>query len=75
MRKATVSFIICPSARLFVRMEQVRSHHMDFHKTKYVIVFRKCVEKIQVLLKSQKNNGYFTRPSMHICEGHSFNSS
>jgi len=25
------------------------------------IFFRKSVEKIQVLLKSEKNNGYFTR--------------
>jgi len=29
-------------------------------------MFRKSVEEIQVPLKSDKNNGYFTRRPMHI---------
>jgi hypothetical protein len=43
----------CPS----VRVEQLGSHWTDFDETWY---FRKSVEKIKVLLKSDKNNGYFT---------------
>ena len=35
-----------------VRMEQLRSHWTDFHGTWYLSIFRKPVEKIQVLLKS-----------------------
>jgi len=29
-------------------------------------IFQKSVEKYQVLLKSDKNKGYFTRKPMHI---------
>ena len=61
MRKATVSFIM--SVRLSVSasvlMEQLDSLWTDFHEISYFSIFRKTVEKIQVLLKSDKNNGYF----------------
>jgi hypothetical protein len=45
---------VCPS----FRMEQLDSHWTDFDEISFVN-FRKYVEKIQVSLKSDKNNGYF----------------
>jgi hypothetical protein len=57
LRKATIRFMsICMS----VRMEQLGSHWMDFHEIWYLTIFRKSVEKVSVLLKSDKNNGYLT---------------
>jgi len=38
-------------------MEQLGSHWMDFHDILYLSIFRKSVEKIQVPLKSDKNDG------------------
>ena len=55
-RKATISFVV--SVRLSVRMEQIGSHWKDFYEN--LIIVRKSVEKIQVPLKSEKNDGYFT---------------
>jgi hypothetical protein len=65
LRKATVSFIV--SVCLFVRMEQLGSHWTYFHETLYWRIFRKYVEKIQVALKSDKNNEYFTLRHVLIC--------
>jgi len=48
------SFIM--SAHLSARMEQLGSHWMNFHIILYLRIFRKSVEKIQVSLKSNKNN-------------------
>ena len=48
------------SIRLSVRMEQLVSHRTDFHEISYLSIFRKSVQKIQVSLKSDKNNRYFT---------------
>ena len=47
-------------------MEQLGSHLTDFDKTWYLRVFRESVEKIQVSLKSDKNNGHFTWRDFHI---------
>jgi hypothetical protein len=58
LRKATISFVI--SVRLSVCMEQLVSHWKNFNATWYLSVFGKSAENIQVLLKSDKNNGYFT---------------
>jgi hypothetical protein len=44
---------VCPS----VRMEQTGSHRTDFHYIRHLSIFRKSVEKIQVSLKSEQNNG------------------
>jgi hypothetical protein len=44
---------ICLSAS----MQQLGSHWTHFYEKLNVIIFRKSVEKIQVLLKSDKNNG------------------
>ena len=46
---------ICSS----VHIEQLRSHWTNFHQIWYLSIFRKSLEKIQVSLKSGKNNGYF----------------
>jgi hypothetical protein len=39
-------------------MEQLGSHWADFYEIWYLRIFRKSVEKIQILLKSDKNKGY-----------------
>jgi hypothetical protein len=57
--KATISFVM--SVRPSVRMEQLGFHWTDFHEIWYLGIFRKSVEKIKVSLKSNKNDGNFTR--------------
>jgi hypothetical protein len=57
-----------------VRMEQLGSHFADFHEILYVRVFRKSVEKILFLLKSDKNNGYFTWRPVYVYENVSLSS-
>jgi len=47
-------------------MEQLGSLCKDFHEILYLIIFRKPVQKIQASLKSDKNNGYFTRRRIYI---------
>jgi hypothetical protein len=47
------------SVHLSVRMEQIGSHWMYFDETWYLRFFQKSVKKIQVSLKSDKNNGHF----------------
>jgi len=60
--KATVSFVMSvrPSRLSSVRMEQLVSHWIDFHEIWYLSIFRKCIEKIQVSLKYDQNNEFFT---------------
>jgi hypothetical protein len=58
LRKANNRLI--NSVRPSVRMEQLGSHWAEFHEILYLGIFPKSVEKIQVSLKSDKNNGYFT---------------
>jgi len=53
-----VKFVM--SACLSHRMERFGFHWRGFQEILYLRVFRKCVEKVQVSLKSEKNNGYFT---------------
>jgi len=55
LRKATVSSVM---SCLSVRMEQLGSHSTDFHEIVFPSFF-KSVEKIQVSLKSDRNNGHF----------------
>jgi hypothetical protein len=63
------------SVRLSVRIE-LDSHWTDFYEIWYLtIFFPKSVEKIQVYLKSDKNNGYFTWKTMYIYDSISSNSS
>jgi len=63
LQEVTFSFVtsVCPS----VCTEQLGSHWMDIHKI-YLIIFQKSVKKIQVSLKSEKNNRYFTSRPIHI---------
>jgi hypothetical protein len=56
-------------------MKQHDFHWKDFHKIWYYNIFPKPVEKIQFLLKSDKNNGYFTWRPMHSYDSISLNSS
>jgi hypothetical protein len=58
LRKTAISFIM--SVRISVRMEQLRSLGTNFYENLYLPIFWKHVVKIQVSLKSDKNNGYFT---------------
>jgi hypothetical protein len=60
LRKATISFVMS------VRMEQLESHWTDFNEILYLGFFSKPDEKIEVSLKSDKNNGHFTRSRFHI---------
>jgi hypothetical protein len=48
------------SACLSVHMEQLGFHQRDFHESLYLSIFRKSIKKIEVSLKSDKNNWYFT---------------
>jgi hypothetical protein len=52
----------CPS----VRLSAVGSHWTDFHDIWYFSIFRKSVEKIQILLKSDKNNRHYTWRPVYI---------
>jgi hypothetical protein len=64
LRKAIISFVmsVLPSTR----SNSAGSHWTDFHYILYLTTFRKYVEKGQVLLKSDKINGYFTRRIIYI---------
>ena len=73
MRKATISFVM--SVCLSIRMEQLGSYWTDFDESWYMNFFRKSVEEIQLPLKSDKNNGYFTWRRFHIYNNISLNSS
>jgi hypothetical protein len=65
LRKATISFTM--SVRLSVRTEKLGSHWMIFHSIWYLSVFRKSVEKNQVLVKHYKKNGYLTWRAINNC--------
>ena len=49
-------------------MEPLGYHWKDFHGSWYSSICRKSVEKVQVLLKSDKNKGYFTWRPVYIYE-------
>jgi hypothetical protein len=62
LQKVTVSFImsVCLFVRPSVRVDQISSHQADIHETWSLGIFQKSFNKIQVSLKSYKNNRYFT---------------
>jgi len=64
LRKATFSFVM--SLCLSFRMEQLDSHWTDFHEIWYLSIFRKCIDNIQILLKSDKNNIFYTKTDIHF---------
>ena len=55
-------------------MEQLGSYCTDFNEILYLRLFRKSVKKIQVSLKSDTNNGYFTQKHFQIFDNISLNS-
>jgi len=61
---------VCPSA-----CKQLSSHWTDFHEIWYLMIFRKYVKNINVSLKSDKNNGYFTWSPIYIFDHISLSSS
>ena len=71
LRKATInclpvslSLSLCPSSVRPSAWTNSASTPTDFHEILYLHIFRKSVVKIQVSLKSDNNNGYFTwRPT------------
>ena len=75
LRKANISFVkclsVCPSAWNSSSPTERISIKIDVSK----IFFRKVVQKIEVLLKSDKNNGYFTWKYFDIYDSISLNSS
>jgi hypothetical protein len=72
-RNAIISFVM--SVRVSVRMEQLGSNWSYFHEIWRLSISPKSVEKIQVSLKSEKNNGYFTWRPKHIFDHKSLTSS
>jgi len=71
--KATLSFVM--SVRPSVRTEQLGFYWRDFHDNLYLSIFRKTGEKIQILLKSDKKNGYFKWRPLDIFDQISLSSS
>ena len=57
------------------RMEELGSHWTDFYEIWYLSIFRKLVGKIQVPLKSNNNNQYFTWRPIYIFDHMSLSSS
>jgi len=57
---------LCLSVRLPILVEQLCSHWTDFNEILCWNIFRKSVEKIQVSLKCDENNGYLTRRPIYI---------
>jgi hypothetical protein len=70
---STVSRMPKASVRLSVGMKQLGSLWTEFDEILYFSIFKKSVQKIQVSLKSEKNNGYFTRRRFHIYDDISLN--
>ena len=66
LRKASSSPSVCT---------ELGTHWTDFYEIWYLSIFRKFVENLQVWLKSDKSNGYFTRWLVHIYNIISLNSS
>ena len=66
MRKATISFVM--SVPLFTRLSAWNNSvpiKRIFLKFDILSIFQKSADKIQVSLKPNKNNGYYTRIPMH----------
>ena len=56
----------CLSVLLTVRVEQLGSHWMELLEILYLSTFRKYVKIIQVSLKSDKDNAYFTWRPIYV---------
>ena len=51
---------MCVRVFLAVRVEQLCSDWMDFYEITHISDFQKSVKEIQISVKSDKNNRYFT---------------
>jgi len=74
--KVTTSFVM--SAYLSIHLEQLAPPpQTDFHAVRYLSIFRKkkTIQKVQLSLKSDKNNGFFKFIRMYINDKISFTSS
>jgi len=60
---------------LSICMDQLGYHWTDFHVILYFSIFKKPVKKLQMLLKSHKDNEYFIWKPTHMYDKISFNSS
>jgi len=67
--------ITISSCRLSTCRQQLGSSWTDFHSIWYLCIFWKFVGKIQVSLKSEKNNRYFMCRTMYFCDSGLLNSS
>jgi hypothetical protein len=52
--------LLASSCLYVCTQEQLGSYWTDFNEILYLSIFRKCVEKIQLSLESDRNNGNFT---------------
>ena len=69
LRKTNISFImsVCPSVRPSVRPHgTTRLPLTELREIWYLSIFRKSVKEIQVLVKSDKNNGHFTWKPIYV---------
>jgi len=64
LQKSTINFVT--TVRLLSVRIELGSHWTDFHGNRYSRSFRKSVEKTQISLTFDKNNGYLTRSLMYI---------
>ena len=62
----SVQVIQLPAVFRRVRVERLGCHWTDFYWIWHLCIFRKCVEKIQVSLNSDKNNECLTCRLIHI---------
>ena len=76
LRKATITFVGCLSVRPPVSPYGTTRLPLDEYPWNLIFeFFRKILEKVQVLLKFDKNNGYFTGRRFHTYDSISLNSS
>jgi hypothetical protein len=69
LRNASINSVIsiCPSVLPSIRIEQLRLLWTDFDEVWNLSFFRKCVKNVlQISLKSDKNNRYFTWRPIYI---------
>ena len=70
--KTTTSFVVCPSVP--VPKWNSASTRTIFRKLDIsTVFFRRTLNKIKILLKSDKNNEYFSRTPMYIYDNISLN--
>ena len=64
LQKAAIS-IVMPVC-LFIWMEQLSPYLTEFYEIWYSSIFQKLTKKIQVSVKSEKNDGHYTWKPIYI---------